>query len=411
MILNGKQAEKEIKGIGKKMLAKIDELLTTGKLDRLERERNDKTQQAVTQLQRVSGVGSVRAMELHTKHNIDTIAMLRGAALSDKTLLNHEQTIGLRHLEDFEARIPRTEMRRLESLVRKHCDAHDPPLQMTVCGSYRRGKADSGDIDCLLCHPSFARRDTPEREWPLWLTSLTTAMRESGFVTDVLGQGRKKAPLVCRLPDEEDEKKKNGGGGGGSTAAAAAADSGEAAANAVVAAVPPPVIRLPTLEELKAKKAGLKGTQKTDLFAERLAAKEKEKEAAAAAGSGGGGGGMNGNGKAPAADQSSSNAFVASAAEDDDEEPNKRRYRRLDLRLCAAESYHAMTLYFTGSDEHNKLMRSKAIELGYRLNEYGLFKVDADGVVAERPEKADCEEDIYKLLGMAYLEPTARNIT
>ena len=70
-----------------------------------------------------------------------------------------------------------------------------------------------------------------------------------------------------------------------------------------------------------------------------------------------------------------------------------------------------MTLYFTGSDEHNKLMRSKAIELGYRLNEYGLFKVDADGVVAERPEKADCEEDIYRLLGMAYLEPTARNIT
>ena len=156
MILNGKQAEKEIKGIGKKMLAKIDELLTTGKLDRLERERNDKTQQAVTQLQRVSGIGSVRAMELHTKHNIDTIAMLRGAALSDKTLLNHEQTIGLRHLEDFEARIPRAEMRRLESLVRKHCDAHDPPLRMTVCGSYRRGKADSGDIDCLVCHPSFA---------------------------------------------------------------------------------------------------------------------------------------------------------------------------------------------------------------------------------------------------------------
>ena len=75
MILNGKQAEKEIKGIGKKMLAKIDELLTTGKLDRLERERNDKTQQAVTQLQRVSGIGSVRAMELRIGgHNYVIVA-------------------------------------------------------------------------------------------------------------------------------------------------------------------------------------------------------------------------------------------------------------------------------------------------------------------------------------------------
>ena len=87
-----------------------------------------------------------------------------------------------------------------------------------------------------------------------------------------------------------------------------------------------------------------------------------------------------------------------------------RRFRRLDLRLVPYESYHAATLYFTGSDEHNKLMRSRAIEKGMRLSEYGLFRVDADGKESATPEAVSCEEDIFKLLDMAYREPSDRDI-
>ena len=54
-------------------------------------------------------------------------------------------------------------------------------------------------------------------------------------------------------------------------------------------------------------------------------------------------------------------------------------------------------------------MRSKAIERGYRLNEYGLFKV-VDGEPAEKPEPAHSEEDIFTLLGMAYAAPTERDL-
>ena len=87
-----------------------------------------------------------------------------------------------------------------------------------------------------------------------------------------------------------------------------------------------------------------------------------------------------------------------------------RHYRRIDLRLVPYECYHASTLYFTGSDEHNKLMRNEAISKGYKLSEYGLFKVDDEGKVAERPESADSEEDIFTLLGMAYATPVQRDI-
>ena len=68
-----------------------------------------------------------------------------------------------------------------------------------------------------------------------------------------------------------------------------------------------------------------------------------------------------------------------------------------------------MTLYFTGSDEHNKLMRNRAIELGYRLNEYGLFRV-IDGVEASSPEPCQAEADIFQMLHMNYKTPRERDL-
>ena len=85
------------------------------------------------------------------------------------------------------------------------------------------------------------------------------------------------------------------------------------------------------------------------------------------------------------------------------------RYRRLDLRLVPYESYFASTLYFTGSDEHNKIMRNVAIERGMRLSEYGLFKL-VDGEPAEQPEAANSEEDIFTALGMQYATPVQRDV-
>ena len=55
-------------------------------------------------------------------------------------------------------------------------------------------------------------------------------------------------------------------------------------------------------------------------------------------------------------------------------------------------------------------MRNKAIELGMRLNEYGLFKVGSDGSVAPRPEPANSEADLFRLLHMNYKTPRERDI-
>ena len=49
---------------------------------------------------------------------------------------------------------------------------------------------------------------------------------------------------------------------------------------------------------------------------------------------------------------------------------------RIDIILLPYESYYSGLLYFTGSKEFNIKIRSEAKKLGYKLNEYGLYKND-----------------------------------
>jgi DNA polymerase (family 10) len=58
--------------------------------------------------------------------------------------------------------------------------------------------------------------------------------------------------------------------------------------------------------------------------------------------------------------------------------------------------------YFTGSKAHNIVLRDKALERGWKLNEYGLY--DAH----ERQIAGTGEEEIYQALGMAYIPPELR---
>jgi len=76
---------------------------------------------------------------------------------------------------------------------------------------------------------------------------------------------------------------------------------------------------------------------------------------------------------------------------------------QVDLRVVEEEAYGAALQYFTGSKEHNIKLRSLAIEKGWKLNEYGLFKKDLTEIVARRTE-----EDIYQALGLRIMPPELR---
>jgi len=76
---------------------------------------------------------------------------------------------------------------------------------------------------------------------------------------------------------------------------------------------------------------------------------------------------------------------------------------QVDLRALATESYGAALLYFTGSKEHNIVLRSRAQKMGLTLNEYALARLDDESPVASATE-----EEIYKVLGLDWIPPELR---
>jgi len=79
-----------------------------------------------------------------------------------------------------------------------------------------------------------------------------------------------------------------------------------------------------------------------------------------------------------------------------------------DLRVVDDSEYASALAYFTGSKEHNIVMRSRAIERGLRLNEYGLFKSKKE--TRDPKLRLDCktEEDIFAALDLTYVPPELR---
>jgi len=77
----------------------------------------------------------------------------------------------------------------------------------------------------------------------------------------------------------------------------------------------------------------------------------------------------------------------------------------VDLRVVPPESYGAALNYFTGSKDHNVALRQIAITKGWKLNEYGLWRMTKGN---ERMVAGKTEEEIYEKLGMDYVEPELR---
>jgi len=84
-----------------------------------------------------------------------------------------------------------------------------------------------------------------------------------------------------------------------------------------------------------------------------------------------------------------------------------RTYRGLqvDLRVVPAESFGAALQYFTGSKEHNVIVRGMAKDRGLKINEYGVFRVEDGG---ETRVAGATEEEVYQAIGLPVFPPELR---
>ncbi len=189
----GKQAMNDIKGVGKGIAERIDEILQSGTLSELgvKNEKND----IMDILKSVTGVGDMRAEKWY-EMGIKSIEELRNAIKEGKIKSTHHIDLGLKYYDDLKERIPRAEMDMLKSTIETHIKAVDKELVFEVCGSYRRGLPTSGDIDILVSHPKHMEHISENKI----LSKIVKYMETTGFLVDYLTKdGEKKYMGFCKL--------------------------------------------------------------------------------------------------------------------------------------------------------------------------------------------------------------------
>ncbi len=79
-----------------------------------------------------------------------------------------------------------------------------------------------------------------------------------------------------------------------------------------------------------------------------------------------------------------------------------------DLRVVSDAEFPFALMYFTGSKEHNIVMRQRAIERGLRLNEYGLFHSKVETRDPKLLVPCPTEEAIFEQLALHDIPPEMR---
>uniref|UniRef100_A0A3Q4HTQ4 DNA polymerase n=1 Tax=Neolamprologus brichardi TaxID=32507 RepID=A0A3Q4HTQ4_NEOBR len=128
-IKNGEEAKK-LDGVGAKIAEKIDEFLQTGKLRKLEKIRNDDTSSSINFLTRVTGIGPAAARKF-VEEGVKTLEDIKDSKICCNFAV-------FRYFEEFEKRIPRAEMEKMETLILGELEKVDQEYIGTICGSYRR---------------------------------------------------------------------------------------------------------------------------------------------------------------------------------------------------------------------------------------------------------------------------------
>jgi len=286
----------EIRGIGKSSIERIKEILEKGKLSELGSfvDTKKEKKKSIKELEEIIGVGHAKAKELY-EQGITSIKMLRSKIKKKEIEVNDKVLLGLKYHGVFEENIPRKEIDTVYKLLKKIVTKMNKDYKYTknnqycfeICGSYRREKLTSGDMDILLT--KFGTTDKSSKK-DNHLERFVNRLKEN------IKSNNNQPLLIDDMTDKNIETKCMG------------------------------------------------------------FSKFKNKPV-----------------------------------------------RRIDIRYIPYTSYHSALLYFTGSGDLNKKMRQIAKNKGYKLSEYGLFKLSD-----KKKIKTGSEEEIFKLLDMEYIEPKFR---
>ncbi|KAI9886442.1 MAG: phosphoglycerate kinase [Watsoniomyces obsoletus] len=139
-----------IPGIGQRISLKIEEIVRTNSLRRLEHAKTEPLDQTLKLFMGIYGVGYAQAQKWIARGFRTLEDILTHAELTDN------QRVGVIHYHDFAERIPRAEVESLAMVITAVVKTLDIRMQVHVMGSYRRGAITSGDVDLIITKPGVS---------------------------------------------------------------------------------------------------------------------------------------------------------------------------------------------------------------------------------------------------------------
>ncbi|KAI9733751.1 MAG: hypothetical protein M1818_007165 [Claussenomyces sp. TS43310] len=172
-------------GCDQKIALLYQEWKETGHIQEAEDLESDTRLQVLNLFYGIWGVGATTAREFYAKGWRD----LDDVVESGWDTLSRVQQIGVKYYDEFQLKIPRSEVEYIGEIILKNINKVHPGWHQVIVGSHRRGKPESGDVDVILSHPNEnvtigAVQDIVEQlergEWITHTLILSTSNSERG---------------------------------------------------------------------------------------------------------------------------------------------------------------------------------------------------------------------------------------
>jgi DNA polymerase/3'-5' exonuclease PolX len=186
---------KELPGIGKGTIDRIKEIIKTGKLKELEqfekilkqkspseKKEDDMKEKIIQELESIVGVGHASALELY-RMGIRSVDDLKKKIEKNTIQVNDKIKLGVEFYGKFQGNIPRDEITKVYGIISNIINKFNKKLDDTnkyvfeICGSYRREKPTSGDIDVLISKIGTPNKNDTTNHLDLFIQELKKPLK------------------------------------------------------------------------------------------------------------------------------------------------------------------------------------------------------------------------------------------
>jgi DNA polymerase IV len=170
--LSSTQEIPRLPGCDQKIALLYQEWKDRGRIAAVDDITSDPKMQVLNLFYKIWGVGAATARDFYNKgwRELDDIVEYGWSTLT------RVQQIGVKYYDEFQVKIPRAEVEAISNTILSRANKIHPGFQMCIVGGYRRGKAESGDVDVVLSHPNeaytfgFIQDIVSELEKTNWIT-------------------------------------------------------------------------------------------------------------------------------------------------------------------------------------------------------------------------------------------------